>query len=1323
MKIKNILSLILLLIPSLILSSKADEITDTMRNYCVIPPFMEVNTKPNILLVMDYSGSMQLSSNFGCNYITLRELIPLYGGKARLNYVPVPICGGDPDKYYAYDDDNDTWYYSDDGKTYYSNGDVPPFYRSINYDKNKTYYGYFKSNVYYKYNSSEGYWEENQNCNVSDENASIGNGIDCVSGNLLNWISMTRVDVALKALTGGKAHSCGSSNNDLCLVPRGSVRRVLDDSLKCEFWVVPNKLWDSTSQYNDPNYDLRITIKNYNGTCPIGEISRAWLRVKINKDEKVGILQRNKDIGNYALMVFSNSGIDEFNRKGEIRYGFNEYINNGMDDLVSKMDNELPIGGTPTGEALYEAYDYLKQSNEHSYEKNSDYIDRDSSKDPFYDNKLSKLIPCKNNVIILISDGQWNGDVDPDGVAKLLHTNDIRSDLDGEQTALIFSLYIFSTGKSGKKSMKTIAAAGTFTDLDGNGKPYNIPLSNDSKEITYPRPKCNPNGTYEDKCKEWDKNRDGIPDGYFYASNGEALENAMNTIFTAIKKYSYSGGAVAVLGERSEEHSATGVVLKGSVLAQSLFYTQKYGVDWVGKVYGYWYDLIDSTIREDTNTNKILEPTIDKIIEFSLENEKTLVINRYNVNSIDGSKSTLDVKLYDPDELNYLFETGYNLWAYYNESNTDTADDRKIYFAACEKGEDCLKEFKYTSLSDFMLSKSYESNIFRIPLLGFPASCFNMCNYFDEMSSFDFITMWNKFLDCLNNNNDYDKLIKYIRGKDYAGWRNRTTGDKVWKLGDIIHSSPQIVHYKDKNVIIVGANDGMLHVFKLGKTTEKGINKANQLVKLEGENIGEELWAFIPLNMLPYLRFLADPNYCHTYYVDSSVYVFDTKDGRKILIGSMRLGGGTGDTTTSSNEKYKPVNPPKWACPTTLWDFIKEQCKQCASGFMGFDFMCSWIPSSPPDFSHCIGLSSYFAIDITDIDNPKFLWEFSHPDLGFTYSGPAIIQKKVDDEYKYYVIFGSGPTNYYGNSNQELKYFVIKLDGSNVNSPYVISTNIRNAFSGRLFKKGFDLNNDGNTDYVFVGYARRDGNMNNWKGGLLQIDVRDKNPFNWTVEKYFTDAQEPVTAKVELGKCFNKYYLYFGTGRWFYKADNPLPGQRGRLYGVPLDCDIKKVECSPNINVAHSSRDVCTDAKNKVIRSWYIELDLGNNNYFKERDITDPSLTNLNVVLFTTIEPTKDPCKFGGRTRIWALNCATGGAILDKCPVYRIDIRKLKGNLLLQLSGGNIQQINLKQLAKEEEKNNSRTSKWFTGTAPEGSPSFVMPAIPSKGEILLWLEK
>ena len=1260
----KILSILLLLLLNLI-PSKADPITETMGNYCTVPPFMEAGNRTNILLVMDFSGSMQ-----------------------------------DP-------------VYTDD------------------YDKNKMYYGYFEPNRYYKYNSN-GYWEVNKNCNI-DEGSKyyrIGNSPDCVSGNVLNWIATSRIDVSLKVMIGGKTKDC---DGNTCLINRGGERKKtlnISNKEKCSLHTFIKNWGDFTCigngsdwYYSEKAYkkcDMMIDIKKENEevSCPIGDFEDRYLRVKVNKRE--GVLQKYAGLGNFAFIVFGGDSSPE--REGEIRVGLHEYKSKGMDYLVSKIEEEFPYGATPTGQALYEVKDYLMQKNNHSYESNSSYINKNNEEDPFYDRVAGGTIPCKKNVIILISDGMWNVDnKDPINPAYQLNTEDLRDDLKGKQNAITYTLFIFADDNGAKRSMKSTAAAGTFIDLDRDNSPYDINIYDWSYDISFPRPNCNPSGTYNDECKEWDKNRDGEPDGYFFASSGEEFENAFRTIFTAIKKYTYSGGAVAVLGERDKENSATSVVLKGSVLAQSLFFTRKYGVDWVGKVYSYWYNLKDETIREDTDINKILNPTVDKIIEFALKDKEELIINRYNVKK-DGSKGELDVELNDPDNVNYLFETGYNLWADFDESNDNTEDDRKIYFAACERGEDCLKEFVFDDVSKFLFEKSYEGNIFKIPLLGFPASCFNMCNYFDQMSSFDFITLWNKFLDCLNNNSDYDKLIKYIRGKDFTGWRNRTAGGKVWKLGDIIHSSPKIVHYEDKNVIIVGANDGMLHVFKLGKTTEKGMG-GNNWVKLEGQNIGKELWAFIPLNMMPYLRFLADPVYCHTYYVDSSVFVFDTKDNRKILIGSMRLGGGTGDTTTNNNDKYKPVNPPKWACPTTLWDFMKEQCELCAEGFLGFDFVCSWIPSTPPDFSHCIGLYSYFALDITDINNPKFLWEFSHPDLGFTYSGPAIIQKKVDDEYKYYVMFGSGPTNYYGNSNQTLKYFVIKLDGSNIHSPYIIDTGIRNAFSGRLFKKGFDLNKDGNTDYVFVGYARRDGDMNNWKGGLLSIDVRDRTPYSWNIKEYFTDAQEPITAKVELGKCFGRYYLYFGTGRWFYKFDNPLAGQRGRLYGVHLDCDTQKVVCTPNLNVADNSEDVCKEAQNNTIRSWYVELDLGNKDYNKERDITDPILTNLNVVLFTTIEPSKDPCGFGGRTRVWGLNCATGGAILDKCPVYNIDPRLLKGSDLLQLSGGNIDKINIRELAQEQQTNNSKTSGWLTGTAPEGAPSFVYPAPPKTGAILLWLEK
>ena len=78
-------------------------------------------------------------------------------------------------------------------------------------------------------------------------------------------------------------------------------------------------------------------------------------------------------------------------------------------------------------------------------------------------------------------------------------------------------------------------------------------------------------------------------------------------------------------------------------------------------------------------------------------------------------------------------------------------------------------------------------------------------------------------------------LIAYIRGTDFDGLRPRTIGGDVWKLGDIVHSTPVTVarpvdnyhiiygdesyqQYFDDNrdreaVVYVGANDGMLHAF------------------------------------------------------------------------------------------------------------------------------------------------------------------------------------------------------------------------------------------------------------------------------------------------------------------------------------------------------------------------------------------------------------------------------------------------------------------------------------------------------------------------------
>ena len=199
----------------------------------------------------------------------------------------------------------------------------------------------------------------------------------------------------------------------------------------------------------------------------------------------------------------------------------------------------------------------------------------------------------------------------------------------------------------------------------------------------------------------------------------------------------------------------------------------------------------------------------------------------------------------------------------------------------------------------------------------------------------------------------------------------------TWKLGDIINSTPKIASrvplntydrtygdttyrdftrssvYLNRGMVFVGANDGMLHAFKLGKLEFPGDNTwttpgANDKVRLRNLDtsvpLGQERWAFIPKNALPYLKAMLDNNYCHLYYVDQASQLFDASIGppagfvadnatrtsaswRTILIGGMRFGGAC---AVPSSGRTNAVDLP-------------------VSG---------------------IGYSSYFAIDVTNPESP-----------------------------------------------------------------------------------------------------------------------------------------------------------------------------------------------------------------------------------------------------------------------------------------------------------------------------------------------------------------
>lgn len=225
----------------------------------------------------------------------------------------------------------------------------------------------------------------------------------------------------------------------------------------------------------------------------------------------------------------------------------------------------------------------------------------------------------------------------------------------------------------------------------------------------------------------------------------------------------------------------------------------------------------------------------------------------------------------------------------------------------------------------------------------------------------------------------------------------------VWKLGDIFFSTPAVLTYRPNNsyhlryldfeylnfirtdaykkrtsYIFVGANDGMLHVFRAGflKTYKPQEDKPLKLLDLFDADIestpqylGKEEWAFIPQNALPYLVWYGHKDYCHIPTVDYRVAIFDAKIGgewKTLLLGVMGFGG-------------KAINA--IGCP---------------------DGTCS---------------SSIFLLELRfkndgAFDDPPFtlLWEKKLPDNTLTLSYPVIIKLSEGSDWSdTYVVLGSGP--------------------------------------------------------------------------------------------------------------------------------------------------------------------------------------------------------------------------------------------------------------------------------------------------------------------------
>jgi type IV pilus assembly protein PilY1 len=149
---------------------------------------------------------------------------------------------------------------------------------------------------------------------------------------------------------------------------------------------------------------------------------------------------------------------------------------------------------------------------------------------------------------------------------------------------------------------------------------------------------------------------------------------------------------------------------------------------------------------------------------------------------------------------------------------------------------------------------------------------------------------------------DRNDIIDFVHGLDVWSWNNGPGQKRDWVLGAIIHSRPLVIHYSDRDVIYVGANDGMLHAF----------NDAD----------GTELWGFIPPNLLSNLKNFNNQLSLQI-FVDGSPKGYVTYDSNNnvtqaILIFGERRGG-------NSYIALDVTNP---TTPKFLWEINSNQIIQ-----------------------------------------------------------------------------------------------------------------------------------------------------------------------------------------------------------------------------------------------------------------------------------------------------------------------------------------------------------------------------------------------------------
>ena len=453
---------------------------------------------------------------------------------------------------------------------------------------------------------------------------------------------------------------------------------------------------------------------------------------------------------------------------------------------------------------------------------------------------------------------------------------------------------------------------------------------------------------------------------------------------------------------------------------------------------------------------------------------------------------------------------------------------------------------------------------------------------------------WENLTDAQRTTLGSSTIVDYLRGDATNEQTQAGTGtlrERTTLLGDIVNSQP----------VYVGAPDPQLHNPDAGfdgasTYASFAISKANRTPviyvggndgMLHGFNAdsGEEIYAFIPKTVITSdLASLADPDYEHRYFVDGELTIADVYDAS-----------------------------------ASAW-------KSILVGTLGR------------------GGRGVFALDVTDPDNVKFLWEKSGDDiseLGQSLGKPMIV-KLANNDWR--VLIGNGMNSNSGQAH--LIMIDVFPDATNTVGVEVVATNT-SGNSGLSAIVPWDSNGDGFTDMAYGG--DRLGNL--WRFSNLGDEA--------TADILFTatgpDGSQPITAAPMVGIDLKKRerWVFFGTGQYL-NTDDINNHSVQSWYGLIDDGSeipsrsallARTIAAQGEVN-GFPARSISATSSGDMFgkRGWYIDLQY-DGNAEGERMVT-PNQYRGNALIGTTRIPDgSDPCNPTGRGYVMAIDPFTGARL------------------------------------------------------------------------------